>query len=633
MMPVRAWQWGVLILPWVTIAGGLLLAAGWQIHTWGINWVWGIITLLLLGWRWLLVRWTQPPLTGEALAATLKLDTPEPLAEDERSERVRAILHEVLTTAQGDPPLWEDWTSFWQRCQTLVQGIAAVYHPQEEHPWLNITLPQAYGLIRGTVDDCDRWIAELSPMIARLTVAQTYRGYQVYRRIEPTAKWAIGLLRRLQWFTNPAAAAARQLSKSSQEQATQQLLGNLGHLLRETALRNLAIQAAKLYGGQTQIVLEPLPPPTPTPATQESLLAIIEQREPIAQITNKPLELLLVGRTGAGKSSVINTLFGQAKTAVDLLPSTQTLQSYQWQLDDGEQLHLWDTPGYEQVNRGDLQTQMRDYCRQADLILLVTPALDPALQMDLDFLQTLEKEGSQRPTVVLVTQVDRLRPLREWAPPYAWRSGDKPKEQAIREAIAYRAELFAPWCNTVLPLVNNAPGRPAWGVGELGRQLVHLLDPVKEARLARFLQDRETQIAAAGRIIERYCRQITGQQGMTKMLKSPVLQFLSTWTTGSTDLATLLAAPLPAEQVPVVVGKLQMAYELHQLLKPGQGFDPTPLWVILPQQNPNPQQDAWAFGHTAIALACNLITPAQVPERFQSDLQAYPNGNMGQTQK
>ena len=47
---------------------------------------------------------------------------------------------------------------------------------------------------------------------------------------------------------------------------------------------------------------------------------------------------------------------------------------------------------------------------------------------------------------------------------------------------------------------------------------------------------------------------------------SSVLQFISTVTTGSPALAHLLAEKIPVEELPVVIGKLQMAYDLFSLL-------------------------------------------------------------------
>ena len=69
------------------------------------------------------------------------------------------------------------------------------------------------------------------------------------------------------------------------------------------------------------------------------------------------------------------------------------------------------------------------------------------------------------------------------------------------------------------------------------------------------------EIVAAAQIIDRYTRQITITQGVISLAKSPILQFISTMTTGNPALAHLLAQQIPVEQSGVFLDKLQMAYE------------------------------------------------------------------------
>jgi predicted GTPase len=110
-----------------------------------------------------------------------------------------------------------------------------------------------------------------------------------------------------------------------------------------------------------------------------------------------------------------------------------------------------------------------DYAHQADLLLLVTPALDPALQMDVNILRDLRKEVPDLGAIAVVTQVDRLRPLREWQPPYDWQWGQRPKEISMREATRYRQEQFGQVCDRVLPLVTSdrASQRQPWNAEAL----------------------------------------------------------------------------------------------------------------------------------------------------------------------
>ena len=207
---------------------------------------------------------------------------------------------------------------------------------------------------------------------------------------------------------------------------------------------------------------------------------------------------------------------------------------------------------------------------------------------------------------MVVSQVDRLRPLREWAPPYDWQWGDRSKEIAIRDAIAYRVQLLDDWCNRVLPVVTADPqtGRTAWGVEALSLVLMEAIAPAKQLRLARFLRDREARAVAAANIIDHYTFQMATTQGLAALLKSPVLQFIATLTTGSPSLAYLLAEQIPVEQAPVVIGKLQLAYDLFSLLSTDQAntgaFDLLSLWPLLLENPASPDHNASAFGHALV---------------------------------
>ncbi|UBF29671.1 GTPase family protein [Kovacikia minuta CCNUW1] len=631
MVRLKIWQWVVLGLPIAAIVGFLMVAAGFQIHDWGINWIWAVVVILFGGWRWLLVRWTQPALAQvRAVVAEVTEDLEALPSEASKvpasnaSEQAEVALQKILEEAREDPPLWEDWNTFWQRCQSLVAAIARAYYPTEEHPLLNIYIPQAYSLIRGTVDDLDQWMQKLSPALNQVSIGQAYRAYLIYRKLEPSARKVWQVWNWAQWILNPAAAVARTATQRHSDKANQQLLANLGQLLREAALSNLGRQAIALYSGTAPSVqeLSPAAPALPEAKTQ-TLRHILDQAESPSVAEQKPVNILLVGRTGAGKSSLINTLFLSDLAKVDVLPSTDRIQDYHWQAKTGESLTLWDSPGYEQSDREDLRNQVLEYGTKADLLLLVTPALDPALQMDVDFLQEAKELVTDLPAICVVTQVDRLRPIREWNPPYDWEWGDRPKEVAIREATQYRAKLLGDDCSAVLPIVtaDQASGRTAWGNDLLSVALVQTIAPAKQLRLARFLRNLEARTLGAAKIIDHYTFLMTTTQGLTALLKSPVLTFLSTLTTGAPTLAYLLAEKIPVEQLPIVIGKLQMAYELFSLLNAGEpearNFDLLSLWPLLLENEAAPDRNAWAFGHAVTEFLTQTLTQEQLQERFK----------------
>jgi len=599
----------ILTLPIAGIGLGLLVAASWQIHQWGLSWVWGIITLVLVGWRWLLVRWTKPLQTSINVLESLEsLPLREPGETDQRRLNLENQLQEILQKTQPDQPLWENFPLFLQLCQEVIITVAQTYHPEVKYPLLNIYIPQAYGLIRGTVDDLDRWLTQLSPALNQITLAQAYQSYEIYQQLEPSLRKAWQLWNWAQWFINPAAAIARQISQSSNEQANQALLGNFNQLLREAALRNLARQAIVLYSGQNlpDQYFATSPVTLAKPSTQ-TLQELFLQAESPEKVEEKPINLFVVGRTGAGKSSLINSLFRQSLIVTDVLPNTSTLQEYHWQTSTGESLILWDSPGYEQNQQTALRKQVLNQAHQADLLLLLTPALDPSLQMDGEFLQDFRAQYPDIPVFCLVTQVDKVRPLKEWQPPYDWQWGEKAKEQNIRAAVQYRAEQLGDYCDHVFPIVNGEPsqGREEWGLDNLSLALFSAIAPAKQLRLARFLQNIETRTLAAAQIIERYSFQMTTTHGLAAFLKSPLLQLIARLMTGNPTLAYVLAEKIPIEQLPLVIGKLQMAYELYELLKTEQSKplaqDLLTLWPLLLENEDSPDRQATALGQTLMA--------------------------------
>ena len=178
---LKPWQWLVLVVPIALPVSFILIASAWQIHQWGINWIWAIFIVLLVIWRSLLVRWTKPALNQlqdavEQISQELDSNKQDSNFDESQpiNEQLNQELTKILEAAQNDQIIWQDWQTFLTRCQEVIVAIAGIYHPEVKRPLLNIYVPQAYSLIRGTVDDTDRWMGKLSPALNQLTIGQAY---------------------------------------------------------------------------------------------------------------------------------------------------------------------------------------------------------------------------------------------------------------------------------------------------------------------------------------------------------------------------------------------------------------------------------------------------------------------------
>ena len=104
---------------------------------------------------------------------------------------------------------------------------------------------------------------------------------------------------------------------------------------------------------------------------------------------------------------------------------------------------LLDTVGYAHTGpRADQLAVTRAAAQESDILLLVLHARNPARQADLDLLKDLHEWFAARPElrkppiIAVLTHIDLLTPAMEWAPPYDWQRGSRPKEENIRQSLA-----------------------------------------------------------------------------------------------------------------------------------------------------------------------------------------------------
>lgn len=193
--------------------------------------------------------------------------------------------------------------------------------------------------------------------------------------------------------------------------------------------------------------------PAPSPAQDHDI-------EPETRLDlHHRVTVSVVGPVKAGKSSLINAVFGEEKTAVAQVPLTAASTRYDLDRAGLPPLSMMDTVGFGVNGPTDADVaNAMEASKSADVLVLALPARSAARAPEVQFLDRLlasfaaQPQLKMPPVVVALTHIDQLTPAMEWSPPYDWKHGSKLKEKSIREAVAAVKELFGAKVSEVVPV-------------------------------------------------------------------------------------------------------------------------------------------------------------------------------------
>lgn len=318
----------------------------------------------------------------------------------------------------------------WDLGRDTLETVARHYHPDRDKPLLELTVPHALLIIERASRELREQIATQIPLSHRLTLGGLSRAkeWQAYaKRLETLYRLGIGVV-------DPTTAVFREFRRDMGNRIFGYGSDQIQRWLLQEYVRKVGYYAIELYSGQL-LLEEEDPASRPTAATRQSQRQVETEEKAAAE----PLRILVAGRANAGKSSLINALFGELRAAEDLLADTTgEVTPYPLEREGLTQALILDTPG---CDTGQFQSSaLKEQVRHADLILWVTPAHRPDRQQEREQLDALRrwssKDVSRRPAPLLVvmTHIDRLRPVREWSPPYNLQTPDSRKAEQIAAA-------------------------------------------------------------------------------------------------------------------------------------------------------------------------------------------------------
>lgn len=176
--------------------------------------------------------------------------------------------------------------------------------------------------------------------------------------------------------------------------------------------------------------------------------------EKVKDYAEKPIKprIMVGGKTGVGKSSVLNAVLGREVYETGILPTSRQKAEATWESRGGD-IVVVDIPGFGEAHSAHSQgvavakyeeNQGQVLFSEAHVCMLILKADDRALEIEQRFLGNWQRDDFVRdlPLLVVVNQIDKMKPTRDWSPQELnLRTPRTEKEKNIRTYLDYVGSL------------------------------------------------------------------------------------------------------------------------------------------------------------------------------------------------
>jgi small GTP-binding protein len=255
-----------------------------------------------------------------------------------------------------------------------------------------------------------------------------------------------------------------------------------------------------------------------------------EIRQRIDGVVNYHARVGILGKTGVGKSSLCNALFGQEIAPVsDVDACTREPQTINLGLQDGKGISLLDVPGV-----GESESRDEEYSAlyqrllpELDLVLWVIKGDDRALSIDERFYKTILLpiiRARTIPLVFVVNQSDKVEPCKEWD----WEQHRPGLEQA-RNLQAKRVSISRVF-DVPMVRICAVSAEENYGLVELVEKIVKTLPDEKKWGFTR--EARQEHVSTMARH--------ESEKGLWETIKTAAAEIISeTWDVVSTCISSI----------------------------------------------------------------------------------------------
>lgn len=435
----------VLVAPF-----GVLLAAG-------AYWLWlqHLLIFWLAAWTVLSGLWWLYSRRVNRLNLDLELlDISASVEQTAQNRQAYEKIEQIAAVRSNSNPDLMSSEFYLQTLLEVMQAVAEQYYPERQDALLEIKLPSLLKVVEKLAQELRIAVADHVPGSHIFSLNDLVRG----RRLAERGRELYRLYRIVTAGLDPVTAAIREIRILTTDSLLSHSTDELKRWLIDAYIKKIGYYAIELYSGQLALDDEWFAKPT---RQSQQELHDIQHRE--AAVAAEPLRMLVLGQTNAGKSSLVNALFGTVKAATDVLPTTEGITSYPLQRPGLDSAIILDCEGYGNDDPRRLYAKASAQIVRSDIILLAISATNAARDLDKKMLQAVKDcfaahgGDSLPPVVAVLTHIDRLRPFREWRPPYDVIKPCSPKAEAIRLMMDTIAEELGLSLEQIVP-VNLQPG-------------------------------------------------------------------------------------------------------------------------------------------------------------------------------
>lgn len=414
------------------VAGGYWL---WLNH-WLIWWLGGSAILALSWW---------------GVSQILKIYRPEPnwlditqnIIHTPLSDQAWHKIEAISALERSSNPDLGTSTFYLQTLTRVMNAVAEVYYPQQKQAILEVKIPYLLKVIEIFAQELRINLTEKVPGSHIFSLNDLAKGQKIANK----GREVYRLFRIVGAGIDPVSAVIRELRVFAHNNLLAYATGDLKRWLIDAYVKKIGYYAIELYSGT--MTLDDDAFHKPTRQTQREIDKIRGREK---SQNAEPFRVLVMGQTNAGKASLINAMAERQLAIVDAAPNPLERQTYLLHREDFPSTLIVDSQRYHDTQSAKNRQTLLGQAGKSDIAIVVLSATNPAYQLDKTIIDSLKRLENGPRVIVAFTQIDKLRPLREWKPPYDLQSPCSGKAEAIKNAITHIAKQLSIGEDQIVPL-------------------------------------------------------------------------------------------------------------------------------------------------------------------------------------